>query len=214
VNDTARKTFDEPETKAAMDVAYKELLGTFGQEFVAEYLKLLTEKSGRILDTFLENFTKNILNLNKGGVLDFDPIRRAVEQVVLDPLFKVAVRNRLETFLTTEAAANLSATFGRRFVVNTYSDPRLYDLLNALLSDLAYSDDLKKIELAATRSIRDVVLEVLTRGNDSMGPVGAAILQNAFAGSRGRIVLLLTDEQLKRLSREYPKVFIPFGRRT
>jgi hypothetical protein len=42
VNDAARRAFDEPDTKIALDEAYKELLGAFGQEFVAEYLSSLT----------------------------------------------------------------------------------------------------------------------------------------------------------------------------
>jgi hypothetical protein len=212
VVDAARSAFDAPDTKVALDGAYNELLGAFGREFVAEYLSSLTKNSTLILDALYENFTKNILRFKKGGKLDFDPIREAIQQVMRDPLFKVSVQSRLEEFLLTDAAANLSATFGRRFVANTYSDPRLYDLLNALLADLAYSDDLRKFELKVTGSIREVVLEVLTRGNDAMDPVGAAILKNAFSGGRDRVVLMLTDEQLEKLSREYPRAFTPFVR--
>jgi len=64
----------------------------------------------------------------------------------------------------------------------------------------------------ATESIRVAVLEVLTRGNDSMNSVGAAILKNAFIGDQNKIVLMLTDEQLESLSRENPQTFTPFVR--
>ena len=106
----------------------------------------------------------------------------------------------------------MSITFGRRVVANTYRDPRLYDLLNALLADIAYSDDLRKLELAATKIIRQVVLEVLTRGSGSMNSVGAAILRNSFIGDQDKIVLVLTDEQLESLSRENAQAFTPFVR--
>lgn|GEM_PF-3698800 len=212
VNDAARRAFDEPETKEALDEAYNELLVTFGREFVTEYLDLLTKKSTLVLDTLIDSFAKNLFNLENGGELDFDPIRRAIEQMLLDPVIKVAVQRRMEKFLSSDAAANLSITFGRRFIANTYRDPRLYDLLNALLADIAYSSDLKKFELMATESIRVAVLEVLTRGNDSMNSVGAAILKNAFIGDQNKIVLMLTDEQLESLSRENPQTFTPFVR--
>ena len=208
----ARSAFDEPDTKVALDAAYTELLGVFGQGFVAEYLSVLTKNSTLVLDAFYENLTKNILRFKKGSKLDFDPIREAIQQVMLDPLFKVSVQSRLEKFLLTDAAANLSATFGRQFVANTSRDPRLYNLLNALLADLAYSDDLKKFEFKITNSVREVVLDVLTRGNDSIDPVGAAILKNAFIGRQQKVVLMLTDKQLDRLSREYPQAFMPFVR--
>ena len=212
VNDAARRAFDEPETKAALDEAYHELLVTFGQEFVTEYLNLLTIKSTLIMDILFDNFAKNILKFENGGELDFDPIRKAIEQILLDPVIKVAVQRRLEKFFSSDAAANLSITFGRRFVANTYRDPRLYDLLNALLADIAYFDDLRKFELTATKMIREVVLEVLTRGEDSMNSVGAAILKNAFIEDQDKIVLMLTDEQLESLSRENPQAFMPFVR--
>ena len=130
----------------------------------------------------------------------------------MDPVIKVAVQRRLEKFFSSDAATNLSITFGRRFVANTYRDPRLYNLLNALLADIAYSDDLRKLELAATKIIRQVVLEVLTRGSGSMNSVGAAILRNAFIEDQDKIVLVLTDEQLDILSRENPRTFTPFVR--
>ncbi len=72
--------------------------------------------------------------------------------------------------------------------------------------------DLKEIEFKITNSVREVVLDVLTRGNDSIDPVGAAILKNAFIGRQQKVVLMLTDTQLNRLSREYPQAFMPFVR--
>lgn len=212
VNDAARRAFDEPETKAALDEAYNELLVTFGQDFATEYLNLLTTKSALVLDTLYDNFAKNLLKFENGGALDLDPIRKAFEQMLLDPVIKVTAQRRLEKFFSSDAAANLSITFGRRFVANTYRDPRLYDLLNALLADIAYSDDLRNFELASTKMIRQVVLEVLTRGSDSMNSVGAAILRNAFIEDQDKIVLVLTDEQLEILSRENPQAFTPFVR--
>ena len=209
IRDAGQKAFEEPDTKEALDEAYKELLGAFGQEFVAEYLKLLNEESKRIMHALFDNFTRNILSFQKNGALDFDPIRAAIEQVMLDPLLEVAVKRRLKKFVSTDAAAKLSVTFGRQLVVNVYQDPRLFNLLAKLMADFAYSDDLRNFELAATKSIREVVLEVLTRGNANMDPIAAAILKIAFIEGQDKIVLMLTGQQLKRLSREDPRTFKP-----
>jgi hypothetical protein len=161
------------------------------------------------MHALFDNFTRNILSFKNNGALDFDPIRAAIEQVMLDPLLEVAVKRRLKKFVSTDAAAKLSVTFGRRLVANVYRDPRLFNLLAKLMADLAYSDDLRNFELAATKSIREVVLEVLTRGNANMDPIAASILKNAFIEGQDKIVLMLTGQQLKRLSREDPRTFKP-----
>ncbi len=212
INDAALSALEEPDTKEALDVAFNELLGAFGQEFASEYLKLLSQKSMRIMDTLFENFTRNILKFKKGGTLDFDLIRAAIEEIMADPLLKIAVKRRLKEFVSTEAAAALSITFGRRFIANVYSDPRLFDLLAGLMADLAFTNDLRNIELAAAKSIREVVLKVLTRGNTKMDPIAAAILKNAFIEGRDKLVLMLTDQQLEKLSRENSLTFKPLVR--